>query len=208
MSSEPRELILNPLTGRYIRKGGSHYRRLVAQGTIAGDPVIVPPSEQKPPEPMQVQNDRGVVTDLVRLAEENKDALRGLNRAEIDDLLSKALYERLIMKPQSAKAKASSGRLGDASSRPVGRPRGITARPVAITRTVAAPMTKAMQTKKALLDAKAYASDSDEDDDEEAGSESISSADIETSTAQESSDEEEEEEASKRPSRAPARRVR
>lgn len=206
--SEARELVLNPLTGRYLRKGGTHYRRLVAQGTIAGDPVIMPPSEQKPPEPVQVRNDRGVVTDLVRLAEENKDALRGLNRAEIDDLLSKALYERLIMKPQSAKAKASSGRVSDASSRPVGRPRGITARPVAITRTVAAPMTKAMQTKKALLDAKAYASDSDEDDDE-AGSESISSADIETSTAQESSDGSEEdggEEDAKRPSQAPARR--
>lgn len=199
MSGETKELVLNPLTGRYIRKGGSHYRRLVEQGTIAGDPVIAPPTEQKAPEPVQVRNDRGVVTDLVRLAEENKDALRGLSRAEIDDLLSKALYERLIMRPAGKTA----------ATRPVGRPRGIAARPVAITRTVAAPMTKAMRTKKAMLDARAYASNSDEDESDESVSESVSSADIETSTAQEdeSGSEEEEEAASKRrPSRAQRRR--
>lgn len=164
------ELVLNPLTGRYVKKHSSSYLRLVAQGTIAGDPKIEVPIVT---EPVQIRNDRGVINDLVNLAEEKKDSLRGLSRAEIDDLLSKALYERLI---QRGKAPSSATLPKPAATRPVGRPKGIAARPVTISRSAAAPISAAMRSKKAMMDAQAYGSDSDSGDDEH----SISSADIET----------------------------
>lgn len=168
------ELVLNPLTGRYVKKYSSNWLRLVAQGTIAGDPKIEAPIDSKVTEPVQNRNDRGVINDLVNLAEEKKDSLKGLTRTEIDDLLSKALYERLMMRgkaPSSATLPKAA-----AATRPVGRPKGIAARPVAISRSAAAPISAAMRSKKAMMDAQAYGSDSDSGEDEH----SISSADIET----------------------------
>jgi len=167
------ELVLNPLTGRYVKKHSSSYLRLVAQGTIAGDPKIEVPIVT---EPVQTRNDRGVINDLVNLVEEKKDALRGLSRAEIDDLLSKALYERLMMR---GKTPSSAALPKSAAVHPVGRPKGLTARPVAISRSAAAPISVAMRSKKAMMDAQAYGSDSDSGEDEH----SISSADIETTDA-------------------------
>lgn len=167
------ELILNPLTGRYVKKYSSNWLRLVAQGTIVGDPKIEAPVDSKVTEPVQTRNDRGVINDLVNLAEEKKDALKGLSRTEIDDLLSKALYERLMMR---GKAPSSAALPKSDAARPVGRPKGIAARPVPISRSAAAPITTAMRSKKAMMDAQAYGSDSDSGDDEH----SISSADIET----------------------------
>ena len=165
------ELVLNPLTGRYVKKHSTSWLRLVAQGTLKGDPVIPTRPDPAVLEPVTVRNDRVVITDLVNVAEEHKDVLKGLSRSEIDDLLSKALYERLMIRPASKSTV-------EQPKRTVGRPRGISSRPVAISRSVAAPMSKEMRTKKAMMDAKAYASDSDSDDDTE---QSISSADIETS---------------------------
>ena len=165
------ELVLNPLTGRYLRKYSSNWVRLVAQGTIAGDPKIEAPVDSRVTEPVQIRNDRGVIADLVNLADEKKDSLKGLSRAEIDDLLSKALYERLIIRGKAP----SSAALPKSAARPVGRPKGITARPVSITRSAAAPINAAMRSKKAIMDAQAYGSDSDSEEEQ-----SISSADIET----------------------------
>jgi len=115
------ELILNPLTGRYVKKYSSNWLRLVAQGTIAGDPKIEAPVDSKVTEPVQSRNDRGVINDLVNLTEEKKDALKGLSRTEIDDLLSKALYERLMMRGKAPSSAALP------KSAAVGRPKGLTA---------------------------------------------------------------------------------
>ena len=173
--SDKNQLILNPLTGRYVKKFGSNYLRLVAQGTIQGDPVITAPMSESITEPVQTRNDRGLIHELTEVAAEKKDALKGLSRAELDDLLSKALYEKLITRPTAPRS-AALPKVGQPAPT---RPRGITARPVPITRSAAAPLTAAMRSKKALMDAQAYA-DSDTDSDE-SGDVSIGSTDIETS---------------------------
>ena len=111
---------------------------------------------------------------------DKKDTLKGLSRAEIDDLVSKALYERLMIKP--APRSAALSKVGQAAP---SRPRGITSRPVPISRSAAAPLTAAMRSKKALMDAQAYGSDSDSD---EEGDISVSSCDIETSVQESESE--------------------
>ena len=58
--SDRNQLVLNPITGRYVRKYGSSYLRLVAQGTIIGEPVITAPLGQSITEPVQKRNDRGL----------------------------------------------------------------------------------------------------------------------------------------------------
>ena len=176
--SSKNELILNPLTGRYVRKYGSSYLRLVAQGTLVGDPVISAPIGETITEPVQTRNDRGLVQELAEIAAEKKDALKGLSRAELDDLVSKALYERLMIRP-SAPRSAALSKVGQSAPT---RPRGLTARAVPIARSAAAPLTAAMRSKKALMDAQAYG-DSDTDSDDE---NTVSSCDIETSVQDES----------------------
>lgn len=176
--SNKNELILNPLTGRYVRKYGSSYLRLVAQGTIMGDPVISAPIGESITEPVQTRNDRGLVQELSQIAEEKKDILKGLSRTEIDELVSKALFERLMIRAVPPKSAALS-KVGQPAP---ARPRGLTARAVPIARSAAAPLTAAMRSKKALMDAQAYGN-SDTDSDEE---NTVASSDIETSVQEES----------------------
>ena len=160
--SNKNQLVLNPLTGRYVKKFGSNYLRLVAQGSIIGDPVINAPLGESITEPVQTRTDRGLIKELSSIAEEKKEVLRGLSRAELDELLSKALYEKLITR-QAAPRSAALSKVGQPTPT---RPRGLTARPLAITRSAAAPLTTAMRAKKALKDEQAYGnSDTDSDDD-------------------------------------------
>jgi hypothetical protein len=130
---------------------------------------------------VQMRNDRGLVHELTEVAADHKDSLKGLSRPEIDDLLSRALYERLMIRPAAPKS-AGLSKVGVKAP----RASGLTGRPVAISRSVAAPLTAAQRSKKAMMDAQAYGSDTDSD--EEEGDVSVSSADIETSAQESESD--------------------
>ncbi len=137
MSSK--ELVLNPISGRYVVKYGSKWQALVADGSIPPEPTIPPKSslgaKAKEPEPLQRRIDKAAMNELGAIAVEQYDALRGVSRVEAEDLLSKFLYERLVAKtPPGLKVAAHVNRT--AHERP-------TLAPVqGVTRSLAVPIKK------------------------------------------------------------------
>ena len=117
MTSE--DLVLNPLSGRYCRKYGTIWKRLVEQGTIEGLAEIPAISGKKAAPTIDKRIDSHLLNQTATIASEQKDKLKGLSRAEADELLSQFLYERLIMqKPTTARKTGATAQLG--------QPKGLT----------------------------------------------------------------------------------
>jgi hypothetical protein len=94
------QLILNPLTKRYVKFGSANHKRLVANGTLSPPETMPAPKPKRLPEQTQQQQmDTEIIKQSVGAVEEHKEKFKGLSQEQSDDLISKLLYDRLIAVP-------------------------------------------------------------------------------------------------------------
>jgi hypothetical protein len=94
------QLILNPLTKRYVKFGSANHKRLVANGTLSPPETMPAPKPKRLPEQNQQQKiDTEIIQQSVAVVEENREKFKGLSQEESNDLISRLLYDRLIAVP-------------------------------------------------------------------------------------------------------------
>ena len=95
------QLILNPLTKRYVKFGSANHKRLVANGTLSPPEVMpAPKAREKLSEQTQQQKmDTEIIKQSVSVVEKNREQFKGLSQEESNDLIAKLLYDRLIAVP-------------------------------------------------------------------------------------------------------------
>ena len=94
------QLILNPLTKRYVKFGSANHKRLVANGTLPPPETMPAPKPKRLPEQTQQQKmDTEVIQQSVAAVEEHKEKFKGLSQEQSNDLIAKLLYDRLIAVP-------------------------------------------------------------------------------------------------------------
>lgn len=94
------QLILNPLTKRYVKFGSANHKKLIANGTLAPPEAMPAPKAKEKIEKTQQQKlDTEIITQSVSVVEKNREQFRGLTQEESNDLIAKLLYDRLIAIP-------------------------------------------------------------------------------------------------------------
>ena len=94
------QLILNPLTKRYVKLGSSNHKRLVREGVLPAPETMPAPLPKRLPEQNQQQKmDTKIIEQSVGAVEENKEKFQGLSQEQSDELIAKLLYDRLISVP-------------------------------------------------------------------------------------------------------------
>ena len=91
------QLILNPLTKRYVKFGSANHKRLGANGTLPPPEAMPAPKPKRLPEQNQQEKlDTKIIEQSVAAVEEHKNQFKGLSQEQSDDLIAKLLYDRLI----------------------------------------------------------------------------------------------------------------
>ena len=122
------QLILNPATKRYVKMGSANHKRLIRDGKLPAMETLPVQSKVKTPQSLEAKTESEIITHTVNIIEKNKESLKGLSQGDMDDMISKLLYERLVLLP---------------SKRLVGRPLTVRASPLQTQN-----KTTSLQTKK------------------------------------------------------------
>ena len=94
------QLILNPLSKRYVKFGSANHKRLVANGTLPPPETMPAPKPKRLPEQTQQQQmDTEIIKQSVGAVEEHKNQFKGLSQDQSDAVIAKLLYDRLIAVP-------------------------------------------------------------------------------------------------------------
>ena len=109
------QLILNPATKRYVKMGSANHRRLIREGKLPAIEILPAPPKVKAELTIESKTDTEIINHTVNVIEKNQDKLKGLSQEDMDIMISKLLYERLVLLP---------------SKRLVGRPLTVRAQPL------------------------------------------------------------------------------
>ena len=96
------ELIKNPKTNRFVKKGSQTGKRLLKELATPSEPVIVPPLPPLPtPPPVQ----SALLSTCAEIVVDNTPKFKNLTAAETDALFRRLLLERLSIAPAKPKKK-------------------------------------------------------------------------------------------------------
>ena len=93
------QLILNPATKRYVKMGSANHRRLIRDGKLPAMETLPVQSKVKTPQSLEAKTESEIISHTVNIIEKNKESLKGLSQSDMDDMISKLLYERLVLLP-------------------------------------------------------------------------------------------------------------
>ena len=129
------QLILNPATKRYVKMGSANHRRLIREGKLPAIEILPAPPKVKAELTIESKTDTEIINHTVNVIEKNQDKLKGLSQEDMDIMISKLLYERLVLLP---------------SKRLVGRPLTVRAQPLQTQKTKTISRTKPTIIQKPL----------------------------------------------------------
>ena len=93
------QLILNPATKRYVKMGSANHRRLIREGKLPAIEILPAPPKVKAELTIESKTDTEIINHTVNVIEKNQDKLKGLSQEDMDIMISKLLYERLVLLP-------------------------------------------------------------------------------------------------------------